>query len=121
MGPVVVYTVAPLAGVLLYVLLLRSIHPVALRRHVSLPLFILFAHCGALLLIILSVAADAWSGMATLGFLYLVSIGVFVMAGLTRYTYLHRSDNVWYRYLFTGCMVYFIALALSFALAAMLD
>jgi hypothetical protein len=72
----------PLLGVIVFVLLCRRMR----RTHIPSPpfvqYFILFISYGGCLMVLLTALFWEWSGIASLGFFYLVLIAPFVTAGV---------------------------------------
>jgi hypothetical protein len=69
----------PLAGLLAFMRLRDDMRDAEIEHPPTIPLFIIFATYGGWLLMVLTILFWYWSGMATLGLLYLIFIAPIVM------------------------------------------
>ena len=69
-----IYVVTPLLGVAAYALLLRKMRASGIESPPTVPFFILFLTLGGWLLVLLTAWLWEWSGMASLGTLYLLLV-----------------------------------------------
>jgi hypothetical protein len=74
--------VVPLLGVIAFGLLCRRMRLAQIPSPPFVAYFVLFATFGGWLMVLLTALFWEWSGMASLGFFYLVLVSPFVMAAL---------------------------------------
>jgi hypothetical protein len=86
-----IHGLVPLAGVALYLWLVSRMRERQIENPPELSIFIIFATWGSLLVLILTRFFWYWSGMATLGLLYLVFLAPIVMFALAVRCYLERK------------------------------
>ena len=99
----------PVGGVALFIWLRKRMGP----EHPSpIVVFLLFAHYGAWLVLILTIAFWYWSGMATLGMTYLMSAGSVVMLVLAVLTYKERARSIYHRIVFVASAAHLIPVGL---------
>jgi hypothetical protein len=87
---IVVNFVVPLVGLGLFLRLRERMHDQQIERPPVVPLFIIFATYGGLLMVVLTVLFWRWSGMASLGVFYLVLIAPIAMTVLAVILYRKR-------------------------------
>ena len=101
-----IHLVVPSAGALLYLAIVVSM----LKRQIKSPpivsLFIIFATWGSLLILILTRFFWYWSGMATLGFAYLIFVAPFVMLIIAIASHLKRGLSRFHRAAFVASVSY---------------
>ncbi len=103
---IIIHLIVPLIGLGLYIKLLHSMKEKEIEQPPSKELFILFATYGGLLLIILTTLFWAWSGMASLGFFYLllgapivmgiIATSLHIKKELSKYHYWAYKATIWY-------------------------
>jgi len=79
---ILVNFVVPLAGLKLFLSLRERMLEEQIERPPLIPLFIIFATYGGLLVVVLTVLFWRWSGMASLGVFYLVLVAPVAMTVL---------------------------------------
>lgn len=96
----------PLLGVIVFVFLCRRMR----RTHIPSPplvqYFILFATYGGWLIVFLTALFWEWSGIASLGFFYLVLIAPFVTAGVAFSLRSCYALSVFHRVAYIASLVY---------------
>jgi hypothetical protein len=78
--------------------------------------FLLFFHYGAWLIVFLTMAFWYWSGMATLGVMYLTTAGTMVMLVLAVMTFRERKRSFYHSLAFVASVFYFIPVGLTYLL-----
>ena len=96
----------PLLGVVVFVLLCRRIRQAQIQSPPFFYYFILFATYGGWLMVLLTALFWEWSGMASLGVLYLVLIAPFVTAGIAYSLHSSYSLSVFHRVAYIASIVY---------------
>jgi hypothetical protein len=96
----------PAVGVTLFALLVRRMQRAEVKSPPVISCFVLFATLGGWLLVLLTALFWEWSGMASLGALYLIVISPFVTAGMA--LNLHRSQalSVFHRIAYLASVAY---------------
>jgi hypothetical protein len=96
----------PLLGVIAFILLCRRMR----RTHVQSPpfvqYFILFVAYGGWLMLFLTALFWEWSGMASLGFFYLILIAPFLTAGAAYSLRRRYASSVFHRVAYISSLVY---------------
>jgi hypothetical protein len=87
---ILVNFVVPLAGLKVFLSLRERMLERQIERPPVVPLFIIFATYGGLLMVVLTVLFLRWSGMASLGVFYLVLIAPIAMTVLAVMLYRQR-------------------------------
>jgi hypothetical protein len=87
---ILVNLVVPLAGLRIFFWLRDQMRAKQIERPPIVPLFIIFATYGGLLMVVLTVLVWRWSGMASLGLAYLVLLAPIVMTVLAVMLYRQR-------------------------------
>jgi hypothetical protein len=98
--------VVPLLGVIVFVLLCRWMWRAQVQSPPFLSYFILFATFGGWLMILLTALFWEWSGMASLGFFYLVLVAPFVTAALAWSLRRRRTLSVFHQSAFVASVGY---------------
>jgi hypothetical protein len=110
---------APLLGVLVYVLLCRRMQRANIQSPPGVQYALLFLTYGGWLLVLLTSLFWEWSGMASLGVFYLVLAAPFIMAGAAFSLRRSYGLSVFHRVAFISSIVYsalaVIALGVSLA------
>jgi hypothetical protein len=105
----------PLAGVAVYLWLCTRMTWAGVRSPPYLPLFILFFNYGGLMMVLLTVLFWEWSGMASIGFFYLVLVAPITMLGVAIAVYYRRSLSWYHRVAFVLSIIYCCLTALLMA------
>ena len=87
---ILIHLAVPLAGLQFFVWLRNKMRAAQIERPPVIPLFIIFATYGGWLMVVLTALFWYWSGMASLGLLYLVFIAPIVMTILAVALYRQR-------------------------------
>jgi hypothetical protein len=96
----------PLLGVLVFVLLCRRMRRAQIQSPPFFYYFILFATYGGCLMVLLTALFWEWSGMASLGCLYLMLVAPFVTAGIAFRLRGSHSLSVFHRVAYIASIVY---------------
>ena len=96
----------PLLGVILFVLLCRRIRRARIQPPPFVQYFILFVAYGGWLMVLLTALFWEWSGIASLGFFYLVLIAPFLTAGAAFSLRRRYASSVFHRVAFIASLVY---------------
>jgi hypothetical protein len=96
----------PLLGLLAFVLLCRRMRRAQIHSPPFSYYFILFATYGGWLMVLLTALFWEWSGMASLGVLYLVLIAPFVTAGIAFSLRSSHALSVFHRVAFIASIIY---------------
>jgi hypothetical protein len=87
---ILIHAVVPFAGVALFLELRQKMLEADIEEPPTVALFILFATYGGWIVVILTLLFWYWSGMATLGFAYLMLAAPIVTLGLATAFYRRR-------------------------------
>jgi hypothetical protein len=103
---ILVNFVVPLAGLKVFLALRGRMLEEHIERPPVIPLFIIFATYGGLLMIVLAVLFWRWSGMASLGLFYLVLVAPVAMTVLAVILYRQRRLSSYHFVSFIASGVY---------------
>jgi len=114
--PFVIYFVIPLIGLVSYINLRKRIVKRELSNPPTADMFWIFFTYGGLLTVILTSLFWKWSGMASLGFLYLILLAPVVMAIISYRQYKNRKTSIFHQWMLYLGVLYFVIAPLSFFL-----
>jgi hypothetical protein len=103
---IAVNILVPLLGVVIFVLLCRKMRQTHIQSLPFFYYFILFATYGGWLMVFLTALFWEWSGMASLGVLYLVLIAPFVTGGIAFSLRSSYALSVFHRVAYIASIVY---------------
>ena len=103
---ILVNFVVPLAGLKVFLSLRERMREEQIERPPFIPLFIIFATYGGLLVVVLTVLFWRWSGMASLGLFYLVLVAPIAMTVLAIILYRQRRLSSYHLASFVASGVY---------------
>ncbi len=103
---ILVNFVVPLAGLKVFLSLRERMLERQIERPPVVPLFIIFASYGGLLMVVLTVLFWRWSGMASLGVFYLVLVAPIAMTVLAVMLYRQRRLSPYHFVSFIACGAY---------------
>ena len=113
---IIIHFVIPLLGVLLYILLLRTIRIEKIKTPPTIGFFLIFATYGGLLLVILTSFFWEWSGMASLGTFYLI-LGAPIVMGIIAYkNHKNKLLSKYHMWAYKLGLLYFVLTPLTFLL-----
>lgn len=105
---IVVHFVIPLVGLLIYFRLIIKIRQENIESPPVIDLFLIFVNYGGLLLIILTELFWKWSGMASLGFFYLLAAAPIVMGIISHKNYKRRQLSKYHLFVYKAGLLYFV-------------
>ena len=94
---VLIHIVLPLAGLVLYLAVVWRMLDKQIDEPPVIMFFMIFATWGSLLVLILTRFFWYWSGMATLGFAYLILVAPIIMLIIAIASYLKRGVSGFHR------------------------
>ena len=103
---IVVNLVVPLIGVGIYLRLCRKMWRSQIQSPPFISYFFLFVNFGGCLLIVLTALFWEWSGMASLGFCYLLLVSPFVSGAIAWTLYRRREISRFHRAGYVAGLVY---------------
>src|ERR1043166_7845048 len=106
---VLIHLVTPASGVAAYIWLCVHMHKRDISDPPYLAYFFLFFVLGGWLMIVLTALFWYWSGMASVGGLFLAFISPFIGAVFAVLLYGDRSASAFHRWAFRICVVYTFA------------
>ena len=117
--PILIYLIAPLAGLSAFVRLKDQMRKSLIEDPPIIPLFIIFATYGGWLMIALTLRFWYWSGMALIGFIYLLYGAPLLMTALAVILYRQRRISGYHFGSFVAsgiypCIIAVIILARAF-------
>jgi len=98
--PILINFVVPSAGIVLFLELRQKMLAANVEEPPSKALFVLFATYGGWLVVILTSLFGYWSGMATLGFAYLMLFAPLLMPAIAIAFFGRRVLSVYHRAVF---------------------
>ena len=101
-----IYLVVPAAGLQWFLWLCDDMREEKIEHPPVVPLFIIFATYGGLLLVILTAFFWYWSGMASLGLAYLLFLAPIIMLILAWQLYPERKASRFHRAAFVASVAY---------------
>jgi uncharacterized membrane protein len=114
---IIIYLVIPAFGVLLFLQLVKQIKKNKISDAPLIPLFILFATYGGLLMIILTsvVFPLQWSGAASLGIFYLVLVAPILLGIIAIRFTKKKIISKYHHWVFRASALYFIVCPIALA------
>ncbi len=101
----------PIAGILWFLKIRNDMLEKEIVSPPTIQLFVVFATYGGVLLVFLTIFFWYWSGMAALGFFYLLFVAPIIMLALAYQLYSERNLSKFHRATFTASVLYPIMLA----------
>ena len=96
--PILIYFITPLLGLILYVFLIKKMENTNLEYIPKGEYFAIFFVYGGILLIVLTELFWEWSGLASLGSFFLISVAPIILGIITLNLYKKRMNskyNLW--------------------------
>ncbi len=108
-----IYVVTPLLGLAAYAILIRTMRGARVDSPPTIPFFILFFTFGGWLLVLLTAWLWEWSGMASIGMLYLLLIAPVLTAAMFWRLRSQRALSGFHRcaFLLSGAYTCFVIVA----------
>jgi hypothetical protein len=103
-----IHLVVPLTGLLAYLKICREMHLKSIEHPPYFQIFAVFFGFGGWLLIFLTLVFWYWSGMATLGFFFLLIIMPLIAIGCIISLYENRNLSNYHFYAFRGCLAFLL-------------
>lgn len=103
----IIYLVLPLVGLLYFIKTNRTMHEDGVVNGPSMEMFIIFATYGGLLLVSLTTIFWKWSGLASLGFFYLILAAPILMTIISVRHRKTRKTSKYHRFVFLSSLLYF--------------
>jgi hypothetical protein len=108
---ILIHLIVPIAGILWFLKIRNDMLEKEIVSPPTIQLFVVFATYGGVLLVFLTVFFWYSSGMAALGFFYLLFVAPIVMLALAYQLYSERNLSKFHRATFTASVLYPIMLA----------
>jgi len=103
----VIYLFIPLAGLIVYLRLIKQAKRAEIKGIPTAELFIIFSVYGGLLLVLLTQIFWKWSGMASLGTVYLVIIAPIFLGVFAFINFKKRKLSKYHLWVFWSSILYF--------------
>lgn len=114
--PIILYVLIPLLCIRFYIWLIRQMRIKNIADPPFISLLIVILNYEALATIMLTSLIWKWSGLASLGFLYVYFLSPFVVLITTFIQFPTRNISVYHKTLFIFGIFYLVALGLSYIL-----
>jgi hypothetical protein len=88
------------------------------ERWLALAYFVIFFVYGGLLMVALTSLFWEWSGMASIGTFFLITIAPFIMLVLAMVLWPSRTKNKFHRYAFSLSAIYALIVGIAFAICS---
>ncbi|WP_339919210.1 hypothetical protein [uncultured Flavobacterium sp.] len=111
---IVIHVIVPLIGLLFFLFLRKKIKEERVADPPIAEFFILFATYGGLLIVAITTLFWQWSGLASLGSLYLVLIAPFIMIFLAYRMKNNKIISIYHELIYYLSTSYFIIAPLTF-------
>jgi len=118
---VIINLIIPLAGLLLYLRLIRKIKSEKVDNPPTLELFLIFATYGGLLLVCLTTLFWKWSGMASLGAFYLILGAPIIMGAIAYRNYKIKEISKYHLWAYKAGLYYFVITPITFIVLIAFD
>lgn len=115
-----IHIVVPVCGIIFYLYLLFKAKPIKDDNSLALSLLAVFFNYSGLVIIILTSLFWYWSGLASLGLLYSVTIGPLLMIGIAIGLYRKRNTTKYHKIIFNLSALYVPIVGISYWLITML-
>jgi len=119
--PILIYIVTPIVGFILFIKTLIKLSPIQKTKAFTLKLFLSFSILGGLLLLFLTILFWKWSGMASIGSIFLILFAPIIMGVIGFESYRKLEIDSGEKILFRFSIAYFIFLPIILALAFFTD
>ena len=117
LAPAAIYILLPIVGIVAYCALIQRMRLTGVPSPPVFPFFILFFTFGGWLQVLLTAQFWEWSGMASLGVLYLILIAPFLTAFLSRQLWRRRALSRFHKFAFLLSAAYTCLIAVGLPLA----
>ena len=118
--PILIYILVPTLGLALFLFTNKTLKPDEKKEFFSFKLLIVFGCLGGLTLLLLTSLFWKWSGLATLGSIFLILIAPILLAIIAFDSFKKRKNKA-EKTVFNLSISYFIFLPLVLLIAALLD
>lgn len=110
----ITYLLLPLVSLLAFLWLKRKMKKEKILNSPVLPLFIIFATYGGILLLLITAYLLEWSGMASLGVFYLLFIAPILMVVIVFNMYKIKQLSFYHKGAYLAGILYFIVAPIAF-------
>lgn len=111
-----IHLLIPLLGLLIYIQLIKRIKKSNIINPPIIDLFLIFAIYGGLLIIMLTSLFWVWSGLASIGTIFLIIIAPIVMLTIIIRNYNQRTISVYHRGTFISAVLFFLITPIAIGL-----
>lgn len=112
-----IHVVLPILGIICYIFILTRIKRENVKNPPNIALFLVFLNYGMFLLLILTALFWYWSGMATLGLLFVLFISPLIMLGIAIYYFNSQKASKYHKAVFYLALMYLPILLTSYYIA----
>ena len=113
---ITLYLIIPFIGLLSFILLSQKIKRENIVNPPRFQLLLIFATYGVLLLIILIELVSLWSGLASLGVLYLIIGGPILMGIIAKRMHKNKLQSKYHLIVYRASLLYFIITPITLTL-----
>ena len=103
-----IHILIPLVGLLSYFRLIKKIKIEKIKNPPTIDLFFIFSTYGGLLLVTLTTLFWKWSGMASLGFFYLILIAPIIMGIIIYRNHKNKDISKYHLWSYNVGLLYFL-------------
>jgi hypothetical protein len=110
---IIIHLIVPALGILAFAVLNRRMARAQIASPPTLSYLNLFVTFGGWLFLTLTILFWEWSGMASIGFMFLVCVSPIVTAVLTVNLHRQRQESSFHRYAFAASFSYILIVGLA--------
>lgn len=116
-----IHLILPLVGMIYFIVLTKRMKSENLSKSTTYELFIVFITYGGLLLVTLTTIFWKWSGMASVGAIYLI-LGAPIAMGIIAYKNKKKKDNsIFYNWIYKAGLFYYLIAPVTFLILFLLE
>lgn len=105
---IIIHLIVPIIGIIFFIDLIRKMRFEKIENPPIIDWFLIFATYGGLLLVVLTTLFWKWSGMASIGTLYLIIVAPVIMGIISYLNYKKKSISKYHNWVYKISISYFI-------------
>ena len=102
-----IHVMVPLIGIYFFIRLIRKIEQSEIPDPPYISMFMIFATYGGFLIVVLTTLFWKWSGMASIGYAYLILIAPFLMGYIAISNFKKKEVSIYHEWAYRAGMFFF--------------
>ena len=103
-----IHLIVPLIGIYYFIQIIKRMKIEQLKNPPFKELFLIFATYGGLLLVALTTLFWKWSGMASLGIIYLILLAPIIMGIIAFQNSKKQENSIYHKWVYKSSLLYFL-------------